>query len=88
MDRSEGKSPRPTVWDWVLPESKGSARREQAQRDSEEARRSGQRGSLDRSEGRSPAAAGRGRILPEAEGKGASVLAASQRDNKESAEPS
>ena len=52
------------------------------QRDSEEARKSGQRGSLERSEGEGRPAK-RGGHQPEAEGKRASGLAALQRDSEE-----
>jgi len=31
MDWSEGKSPRPTQWDWFLPESEGNRGEERAQ---------------------------------------------------------
>ena len=53
------------------------------QRDTKEARKSGQRGSLERSEGKRPAAAQRGLVLPETERKRPSALAALQRDTKE-----
>ena len=83
LERSEGKSPRPTQWDWVLPESqrKRPSVLAASQRDSEEARRSGQRGRLERSEDKTPAAAQRRWILSEPKRKQPSALAALQRDS-------